>query len=70
MERPRVELESPNAAPPRAQDYWRIDLREDWEVTFWKREFRCTEDALRHAVAEVGNSAGSVRAHLADGAGT
>ncbi|HEX4334133.1 MAG TPA: DUF3606 domain-containing protein [Usitatibacter sp.] len=49
---------------PRAQDYWRINLREDWEVTFWRRELDCSEAALREAVGAVGDCAGDVRAHL------
>jgi uncharacterized protein DUF3606 len=59
-----MELESPDAGPLHAQDYWRINLREDWEIAFWTREFRCTEEALRQGVAAVGDSAGDVRAYL------
>ena len=62
--RAQAHLEAPDAGPPHAQDYWRINLREDWEITFWSREFGCTEEALREAVRAVGDSAGGVRAHL------
>jgi len=65
-ERPRMELDAPDAGPPRAQDYWRINLREDWEITFWTREFGCTEEALKQAVAATGELAGGVRAYLQD----
>jgi hypothetical protein len=57
-----LQLEAPDV--PRAQDHWRINLREDWEVTFWGREFNCSEEALRQAVRAVGDCAGDVRAHL------
>ena len=60
----RLGLEAPDTGVPHAQDYWRINLREDWEVRFWTREFGCTETALREAVREVGDCAGDVRARL------
>ena len=47
-----------------AQDHWHIRLGEDWEVTFWARELRCTVEQLRAAVHEVGEQAGAVRAWL------
>ena len=62
--RPRAELEAPDGNVPRAQDHWRVNLREDWEVIFWAREFGCTEVALREAVKAVGDCAGNVRARL------
>jgi len=60
----RIRLEAPDGGVPHAQDYWRINLREDWEVMFWTREFGCTEAALREAVRSVGDCAGDVRGHL------
>jgi hypothetical protein len=60
----RARLEIPEGDVPRAQDYWRINLREDWEITFWTREFGCTEEALREAVRSVGDCAGDVRGRL------
>jgi hypothetical protein len=57
----RVEIDSSVRAP----DYWHLNLDEDWEVRLWTREFRCTEEVLRRAIAEVGPSAGAVRAYLA-----
>lgn len=63
QEQNRLTLEAPDRVP-HAQDYWRVNLSEDWEVTFWTREFGCTEAALREAVRAVGECAGDVRAHL------
>jgi hypothetical protein len=47
-----------------AQDHWRVNLAEDWEIIFWSREFNCSENDLRKAVQQVGSNAGAVRAHL------
>jgi AraC-like DNA-binding protein len=47
-----------------AQDYWNVNLGEAWEVSFWAREFGCSEEELRHAVEHAGSRAGDVRAHL------
>ena len=58
-----VEIAPPEAL--HAQDHWRVDLAEDWEVGFWSREFGCDEHELRKAVGEVGSNAGAVRAYLA-----
>ncbi len=62
----RAEVGAPHAMPPHAQDYWRVNLAEDWEVTFWTREFGCSESQLKAAVNEVGDNAGRVRARLLD----
>jgi len=48
----------------RAPDHWSVNLAESWEVAFWTRELRCSEEQLRHAVAAVGKTAGQVRAYL------
>ena len=48
------------------QDASRINLSEDWEVRYWTRELGCSEDALRRAVAKVGNSAPAVKRELGD----
>ena len=62
-----LELERADAAEMlHAQDYWSVNLHEPWEVTFWAREFGCSEEELRHAVGRVGSRAGDVRAHLDD----
>ena len=60
---PRVEAEM---LEPHAQDHWRVNVAEPWEITFWTREFGCSESQLHDAVRAVGNSAGAVRAHLLD----
>lgn len=64
-ERPHASVEAPGAEPPHAQDHWRVNLTEAWEVAFWSREFGCSEGELRAAVQAVGEKAGAVRAHLA-----
>jgi hypothetical protein len=61
-----VEAAAPEAL--HAQDHWRVDLAEDWEIFFWSREFHCNEQDLRKAVGQVGNKAGAVRAYLASNA--
>ena len=53
----------------RAQDHWRINLSEPWEVTLWTHEFGCTEPELREAVLAAGPRAGDVRARIAPGQG-
>ena len=62
----RLEADSAFADGMRAQDHWRVNLGEPWEVRFWSREFRCSEDQLRQAVREAGDGAGSVRAWFAN----
>ena len=65
-ERPHVGVEAPGAEPPHAQDHWRVNLTEPWEVFFWSREFGCSEGELRSAVHAVGERAGAVREYIAD----
>ena len=43
-----------------------IDLDDPREVNWWRKRFGCSEDQLRHAVAQVGNSAANVE-QLLDG---
>jgi hypothetical protein len=47
-------------------DRGRIDLNDPREVNWWRKRFDCSEDQLRRAVAEVGNSAAKVE-QLLDG---
>lgn len=47
-----------------ATDRQRISLEEDYEVRDWIKSLGCTEEELRKAVAEVGNSAAAVRSWL------
>lgn len=63
-----LRADSPDSGMPRAQDHWRVNLAEAWEVAFWSREFGCTEAELRKAVESAGSSAGAVRACLAQAA--
>ena len=48
----------------KAPDYWRIDLREPWQVRFWTREFGVTEEQLRAALAAAGDNVGTIRSYL------
>ena len=45
-------------------DYYRINLDRDHEVQEWVRSLRVTEQELRAAVQNVGDSVASVRKHL------
>lgn len=47
------------------QDRARINLDEDYEVRDWAKKFGVTPEALRKAVAAVGDRAEAVQAHLA-----
>ena len=46
------------------QDRRRISLEQDYEVRDWASKFGVTEDALRAAVARVGNDAEAVQREL------
>lgn len=46
------------------QDRQRINLHEHFEVSYWMKKLGVTEEALRSAVAKVGNMADTVREHL------
>jgi hypothetical protein len=43
-----------------------INLNDPREIIWWRKRFDCSEDQLRRAVAEVGNSAAKVE-QLLDG---
>jgi hypothetical protein len=45
-------------------DRARINVHEPWEVSYWCKEFGCTEQHLRDAVAAVGVMAAKVRERL------
>lgn len=49
-----------------AQDHWPVYLEESWEVVFWTRELRCSEQQLRSAVVSAGPTVGAVREYLAE----
>jgi hypothetical protein len=42
----------------------RINIHKEYEIRDWTKSLRVTEEALRKAVAEVGDRADAVRAHL------
>ncbi|MFD2298360.1 DUF3606 domain-containing protein [Paracidovorax citrulli] len=46
------------------QDRSRINVNEPWEVTYWTKEFGCSEAQLRAAVKAVGVMVADVRRHL------
>ena len=60
----RIAADAPDMEVPHAQDHWRVNIAEAWEVAFWSREFGCSEAQLRKAVTEAGDTAGDVRAWL------
>ena len=60
MSEARVSIDDPRHAP----DHWSVNLAESWEIAFWTREFHCSEEQLREAVAAVGKTAGDVRSYL------
>ena len=43
-----------------------IDMNDPREISWWRKQFGCSEEQLRRAVAEVGNSAAKVE-QLLDG---
>lgn len=45
-------------------DLSRVDIREQWQITFWTLELCTTQERLTRAVREAGPEAGSVRAWL------
>jgi uncharacterized protein DUF3606 len=47
-------------------DRGRIDLDDPREVNWWRKQFGCSEEQLRLAVKQVGNSAAKVE-QLLDG---
>jgi hypothetical protein len=48
------------------RDRGRIDISDPREVSWWRKRFDCSEDQLREAVAQVGDSAAMVE-QLLDG---
>lgn len=46
------------------QDADRINLSQQWEITYWCNKFGCTEAELRAAVSAVGDSASAVEEYL------
>ncbi len=46
------------------QDALRVNVHEDYELTYWTKKFDCTADELRAAVKKVGVMAKDVEAEL------
>ncbi len=46
------------------RDISRVDAREQEDVRYWCRKWRCTEAQLREAVAQVGTMPSNVEAYL------
>lgn len=55
---------SDDKSKPGGQDRERISLAEDYEVRDWAAKFGVTEDALKTAVARVGDRAEDVQREL------
>lgn len=47
-----------------AQDRARVSLGENWEVDYWTNRFNCSEEELKQAVDQVGNSADAVEEYF------
>ena len=58
---------SDNKTQTEGQDRKRISLGEDYEVRDWATRFSVSEDALRKAVAKVGDRAEDVERELGRG---
>jgi hypothetical protein len=48
----------------RPQDASRINVNEDYELTYWSEKFGVSKEKLKEAVAKVGVSAKAVQEHL------
>jgi hypothetical protein len=46
------------------QDRNRINVNEQWEVTYWTRELGISKEELERAVKAAGPSVAAVRQHL------
>ncbi|HEY5801292.1 MAG TPA: DUF3606 domain-containing protein [Burkholderiaceae bacterium] len=46
------------------QDASRINVHEQWEVSYWTKKFGVTPEQLEQAVKQVGPSAKAVEQHL------
>jgi Protein of unknown function (DUF3606) len=62
----RAATKSAPAKKSASMDRKLIALSQPHELRDWCKSLNCTEDQLRAAVAAVGNSAASVRAHLGE----
>ncbi|HEY0489190.1 MAG TPA: DUF3606 domain-containing protein [Telluria sp.] len=46
------------------QDASKVNVNEDWEVSYWTRKFGVTADQLKQAVKQVGTSADKLGQHF------
>ena len=46
------------------QDASKVNVNEDWEVSYWTRKFGVTADELKQAVKQVGTSADKLGEHF------
>jgi hypothetical protein len=46
------------------EDIAKVELTEEWELAYWIRHFNTSEQDLRAALKEVGNSTDQVKRHL------
>ncbi|MFZ4874944.1 DUF3606 domain-containing protein [Janthinobacterium sp. Mn2066] len=46
------------------QDASKINIHEDWELTYWSKKFGVTKEKLSQAVKAVGVNASAVAKHL------
>jgi hypothetical protein len=59
-------LMEPSAGP---DDRIQVNVNEPYQVKHWMKELRCTEEALKRAVARVGARASDVRREIAGSLG-
>ncbi|ORM63999.1 hypothetical protein PRCB_17730 [Pantoea rodasii] len=45
-------------------DLSKIDIRQQWQITFWTLELRTTQERLSRAIREAGPDTGKVREWL------
>jgi hypothetical protein len=58
---------SDNLSKRGGSDRRRIDISQDYELRDWAKQFGVSPDALKKAVAAVGDDAGKVAEHLGSG---
>lgn len=46
------------------QDASKVNVNEDWEVSYWTKKFGVTADELKQAVKQVGTSADKLGQHF------
>ncbi len=46
------------------QDIGKVNLNEIWEITYWTKKFKRSEEELRNAIQVVGNSAAAIEKYF------